>query len=105
MRVTNIFNGGAPLAAVRAIAEANAARVNRMTVFETASLNPPGIPDSDFPEFLGLELSNKIDPRRIVSLRVRIGGQQVAASVDAATLAPFNDTGSAPLTQPEGAES
>ena len=99
-RIGNFFSGGVAAAAARAVADANAVRVNRMTVFETAIVNPPGIPGNDFPEYLGLSLANKIDPRRIISIRVRIGGQQVAASVDTATLAPFNDLGSGELTQP-----
>lgn len=84
----------------KALIDANKVKSDRLTVFGSIVLNPGGIPGNDFPEFLGLTLANKIDPRRIVSIRVRIGGQQAAAAVSPEDLAPFNDTGSGDLTQP-----
>ena len=69
-RLGNLFSGGIAAAAARAIADANQAKVDRLTVFETARLSPGGIPDNTLPEFVALELAGKVDPRRIIEVKV-----------------------------------
>ena len=90
VRVTNIFTGGKPLAAVREIAEANKTKVDRLSVFGSIVANPPGIPDVNFPEFIALHLYNKIDPRTIIEIKVNVNGQPAAVLNTAAALRPFN---------------
>lgn len=69
-RIGNLFSGGIAAAAAKAIADANKTKVDRLTVFSTARLIPGGIPNNTLPEFIALELAGKVDPRRIIEVKV-----------------------------------
>ena len=90
VRVGNIFEGHT----ARLTAEKALAGVNRLSVFETATLNPGGIPGNTFPEFVALNLEGKIDPRTIAEIKVNFGGPVVSTLNQAADLAPFNGVAS-----------
>ena len=70
-------------------AAANAARLNRNRVFGDIQLHPPGIPDRlEWPEFISVALTNKLDARKLAQIRCFIHGQPVGATVGD-QLAPF----------------
>ena len=89
-RVGNLFSGGIAAAAARAIADANKAILDRKFVFGSIQVTPPGIPDKDFPEHIGITLANKLDSRTIAQIQVSINGESVATVNEASRLAPFN---------------
>ena len=95
VRVGNIITGRgdatarAAAVAAKAIADANAIIVGRLTVFETAILTPGGIPGRNFPEFISLFLSGKVDPRTLIQIKVNLGGQ-VIATIQGTEIAQFN---------------
>ena len=75
---------------VVAAAGANTAAVGRLSVFGTAQLSPPGIPDRTFPEFMALRLDNRITDQTIIEIRVLIEDTPIATVNTEAALAPFN---------------
>ena len=56
-------------------ADANRAKLDRFAVFQHYHLNPPGIPNNVFPEFLTLAVQRKLVDKRITRIRVSVGGQ------------------------------
>ena len=74
VRVGNLFTGGPAVAAVKAIADANAATINKLAVFGQYELNPGGISGSTPPDFIALTLSTKRTPKIITNISVNLGG-------------------------------
>ena len=87
-RVTNLFQG----AAVKAMAEANAAVVGRLPIFGRISVNPGGIPDAVPPRFITLTLDSKLTDRTIRRILCSIEGQNFAdITRDANPVPPATD--------------
>ena len=59
----------------RAVADANREKLDRFAVFQHYHLNPAGIPNNTFPEFLTLAIQRKLIDKRITRIRVSVGGQ------------------------------
>ena len=76
--------------AIAADATSLAGLRDRLSVFGTAELSPPGIPDRIFPEFMALRLDNRITGRTIIEIRVLIEDTPIATVNQTAALAPFN---------------
>ena len=89
-RLGNLFSGGIAAAAANATANANKAIVDNLHTFGEVVVTPPGIPDRDFPEFIGLSLSEKLSPKTLTGIQVRLLGQSIANVVGAENIAPFN---------------
>ena len=75
-RLGNLFSGGIAAQAAQATATAAKAVTDKLQVFGTIEINPPGIPDRTFPEFLALKLSNKLVSETIIDAKVTINGSQ-----------------------------
>ena len=89
-RIGNLFSGGIAAQAAQTTANAAKAVTDRLDVFGTAELSPPGIPDRAFPEFMALRLDNRITDQTIIEIRVLIEDSPIATVNTTAALAPFN---------------
>ena len=76
--------------ALRPAVAANQAAVARLPIFGTYYVSPPGLPSTEFPEFMSITLANKLSSKTIAAIRVVMDGILLARVADP-IIQPFNE--------------